>query len=208
MKFTKHKKQVFLDAAKISHLTLQIGESDILRKKSKEVKQSQIKSTEIKKVISDLKKTLLEYKKLTGKGRGIAASQIGKLLKIAVLFTDGNLITIINPKIIKKSPELLIYPEICMSANPIIAKVIRPSWIKTEYLDEEGKKQIWNKKDLILNRVLQHEIDHMEGIINIDLVKPDQLILDSDPGYFKKAKFKKASNGAFSKPHFKSKTNA
>lgn len=189
---TLYKQSVFNTAAKVAHLTYQIGETDLLRKKSKEVKPREIKLKKIHTVIAKLKKTLLEYKRLTGKGRGIAAVQIGIPLKIAVIFIDETMVTIIDPKVIKKSGELLIYPEICMSANPIIAKVVRPEWVEVKYLDENGSPAIWNnRKDLIVNRVFQHEIDHMEGIINIDLVKPGGLILDSDQDYFKKAKFEK-----------------
>lgn len=185
-----YKKSVFKTALKVAHLTYQIGESDLLREESEEVKTGEIKSKKIQAIISRLKKTLLKYKRLTGKGRGIAAVQIGIPLKIAVIFINNNLVTIINPEIVKKSKKLLAYPEICMSANPIIAKVARPAWVQVSYLDETGKAQIWNnEKDLIVNRVFQHELDHMEGIINIDLAKPGDLILDSNPDYFKKAKF-------------------
>ena len=52
--------------------------------------------------------------------------------------TQGELLTIINPKVTKSSSKLLRYPEMCMSANPIIAPTIRPSWIEFEYYDEQG----------------------------------------------------------------------
>lgn len=191
-----YKRKVFSDAGKVANLTYQIGELDLLRKKSKEVKISEISSPEIQKVIFKLKQTLIKYRKLTGKGRGIAAVQIGIPLKIAVIFVDEKPHTIINPKITKKSEQLLLFPEVCMSANPIIARVIRPSWVNVSYFDESGKKQTWDygdqkRSELVLNRVLQHEIDHMEGIINIDLVDSRSLILDSDPQFFKNAKFEK-----------------
>ena len=189
-----YKKSVFINAAKVAHLTYQIGESDLLRKKSMPLNIKKISSLKTRSLVTKLKTTLLEYKKLTGKGRGIAAVQIGVPIKIAVLFIGNDLETIINPKVIKKSSKLLTYPEICMSANPVIARVIRPSWIEVEYFDEKGVKKTWKRKDktrqnLVLNRVIQHEIDHLEGIINIDLVKPGELILDSDPNYFKQAEF-------------------
>ena len=81
-----------------------------------------------------------------------------------------------------------------MSANPIIANIVRPSWVEVEYYDEFGKKQYWNRKDStkedkIYNRVFQHEIDHMEGIINIDKVPSKELILQSDPSFYKSASF-------------------
>jgi len=188
---SKFKKEVFEEAAKTAHLTYQIGELNSLREKSEDVNTSEVKSKKIKSLILKLKKTLKEYRKLTGKGRGVAAIQIGVSLKIAVIFQKEKIITIINPKITKKSKELLKYPEICMSANPIIAKVVRPAYIEFEYIDEDGHTQIWNNKDKLMNRVFQHEIDHMEGIINIDLVNSKDLILLSDPKFFKEAEFEK-----------------
>lgn len=194
MKNSRFKKQVFEEAARISHLTYQIGELSLLREKSQDVEVSQIKSSPIKSIISRLKKTLREYRRLTGKGRGVAAIQIGIPLRVAIIFHREKIVTIINPKIIKKSKELLKYPEICMSANPIIAKVVRPSYIEFEYLDEKGILQIWNDhEDLLMNRVFQHEIDHMEGVINIDLVSSKDLILLSDPKFFKNAKFEEVT---------------
>lgn len=186
----RFKKEIFEEAALVSHLTYQIGELSSLREKSQSVNVSEIKSPKIKSVISKLKKTLREYRKLTGKGKGIAAVQIGISLRIAVIFQDKEIITIINPQIVRKSKQLLKYPEICMSANPIIARVVRPSYIEFEYLNENGEKKVWNDhEDQLMNRVFEHEIDHMEGIINIDLVPSKDLILLSDPKYFKNAKF-------------------
>ena len=82
-----------------------------------------------------------------------------------------------------------------MSALPVIAPVVHPAWVEVEYYDENGKKQIWKTKDdsqphIMMNRVLQHEIDHMNGIINIDLVNdPKELFLESDPKFYDNAKF-------------------
>ncbi len=190
MRHIKFKRKVFEEAALVSHLTYQIGELDLLREKSDVVNVSEIKSVRIQGIISKLKSTLKRYRKLTKKGRGIAAVQIGVSLKIAVVFEENKIITIINPRILKKSKTLFKYPEICMSANPIIAKVTRPSYIEFEYLDENGIKQEWrDRENKILNRVFQHEIDHMEGIINIDLVDSRDLIMLSDSKFFKNAEF-------------------
>lgn len=190
MRHIKFKRTVFEEAALVSDLTYQIGESPLLRQKSEDVEVSEIKSKRIQNLISKLKSTLKKYRKLTEKGRGIAAVQIGVSLKIAVVFEENRIMTIINPRILKKSKTLFKYPEICMSANPIIAKVTRPSYIEFEYLDENGIKQEWrDRENKILNRVFQHEIDHMEGIINIDLVDSKDLIMLSDSKFFENAEF-------------------
>ncbi len=195
--FADFKKEVFANASKVADFVYQIGESSILSKPSKIVPAGKIKSPEMKEKIKYLKNCLTRYRKLTGYGRGITAVQVGIPERFSVIYTPEKLIVIINPQIIKKSKTLLKYSEMCMSANPIIAPVVRPAWIEFEYLDENGEGQIWNTKDntdlsRMMNRVFQHEIDHMDGIINIDLVNlPKELILESDPGYYNQAKFEK-----------------
>jgi len=193
--FAYYKRTVLTKAAKVAGFIYQIGEYEGLRKSSKEVPVGKIKSYEMRKKLKYLKACLRKYRKLTGYGRGITAVQAGIPERFSVIYTPKALLTIINPKVTKKSLKLLKYPEICMSANPIIAPTIRPSWIELEYYDENGKLQYWNKKDntkrgKMLNRVFQHEIDHMEGIINIDRVKsPKDLILECDPNFYKNAEF-------------------
>ena len=200
--FADYKKEVFRKAAIVSDLIYQIGESPILRKASKEVAVNKIKSPEMEKKFAYLKKCLARYTRAAGHGRGIAAVQVGIPERFAVVYVTLNkkkMEIIINPKIIKKSKAFLKYPEICMSASPIIAPVARPAWIEFDFYDEAGKLKHWSTKDdtklgRMLNRVFQHEIDHMEGIINIDLVKsPKELILESDPSFYKKAKFEEIS---------------
>lgn len=193
--FTKFKKDVFTKAAKVSAFIYQIGEYDNLRKPSKAVAVKKIHSEDFKAKVRYLKECMMKYRKLTGYGRGIAAVQIGIPERFSVVYIPEKLIIIINPKITKKSQKMLLYPEICMSAYPIIAPTIRPAWIEFEYYDEIGQLQHWNTKDdtdqgRILNRVFQHEIDHMEGIINVDIVRnPKELILESDPAFYDEATF-------------------
>jgi peptide deformylase len=197
--FAGYKKSVFHKAAIVSDFIYQIGESDILRKSSVAVPISKIKSREMKEKLKYLKNCLDKYRKLTGYGRGIAAVQVGIHERFSIIYTPEKPIIIVNPKITKQSKNLLKYPEMCMSAVPVIAAVIRPAWIEFDYYDEEGLLNHWDQKDdtdtgRMMNRIFQHEIDHMEGVINIDLVKsPKELILESDPNFYKNAKFEEVS---------------
>lgn len=188
--FADNKKKVFADAARVTEFIYQIGESSMLRQPSKEVPATDILAEETQAKIAYLKDCLLKYRELTGKGRGISAVQVGIPERISIIYTPEQMITMINPVITKRSEKKYRYPEICMSANPIIAPVVRPAWIEFRYFDEQGKEQHWDTKDdteqgRMLNRVFQHEIDHMEGIINIDIVSsPRDLILDADPSFY------------------------
>jgi peptide deformylase len=197
--FTVFKKAVFTKAATVSEFIYQIGEYPHLRKSSKDVSREAIHSEEFKAKVQYLKDCIVRYRALTGYGRGITAVQIGIPERFSVIYTPTKLLIIINPKITKKADNLLLFPEICMSANPIIAPTVRHAWIEFEYYDEDGKLQQWNTKDdtdqgRIMNRVFQHEIDHMEGIINIDLVRdPKELILESDPDFYDTATFEEVT---------------
>lgn len=196
--FTSFKKTVFSKAGLVTDFVFQIGEYLPLRQVSQEVNIEDIATENFKEKLAYLKECLLKYRKLTGYGRGITAVQIGIPERFSVVYTPEELMVIINPTITKSSKTLLIYPEMCMSANPIIAPTTRPSWIEFNYYDEKGKLQHWDTKDetdmgRIMNRVFQHEIDHMEGIINIDITDPKTLILESDPDFYKNAKFEEVT---------------
>ncbi len=193
--FRKFKKRVWEQCAVVSDFIYQIGEYPELRQKSKEVFLKKINEKVVQKKFVYLKKCLLNYRKLTGYGRGITAVQVGIPERYSVIFYNDELLLIVNPHITKISKKKYLYPEMCMSANPIIAPTVRPAWIEFTYYDEKGEKKFWNTKDdteigKMMNRVFQHEIDHMEGIINIDRVSsPKDLILQSDPTFYDSAKF-------------------
>lgn len=198
--FRKFKKEVFSKVGKVSQFIYQIGEYPALHQPSAEVSINQIASDEMQRKFKYIKKCLIQYRKITGVGRGITAVQVGIPERFSVIYTPEELLIIVNPQITKKSSSLLTYPEMCMSANPIIAPTIRPSWIEFEYFDEKGTQKKWYTKDdtpfgLMMNRVFQHEIDHMEGTVNIDLVRsPKDILLHSDPAFYDSAKFEKVSS--------------
>lgn len=193
--FRKHKRKVFQRASLVADFIFQIGEYEALRKPSIEIPLKKITTHFYQEKFKYLKNSLIKYRKLTDLGKGIAAPQIGILKRFFCLYTPKEILIFINPKITKKSLKKYLYSEMCMSANPIIAPVIRPAWVEFEYFNEKGDKKYWqikdnSKKGKMLNRVVQHEIDHLDGIINIDKVSSKDLILESDPKFFKKAKFR------------------
>lgn len=178
-----------------SSFIYQLGESPLLRQKSTPVNLKTLKFASQQKKIEYLKSCLLRYREITRQGRGITGVQVGIPERISVVFTPENeLIVIINPVITKASNKKYRYPEMCMSAWPIIAPVIRPAWIEFEYFNEKGQQKFWNEKSdtdrgRMLNRVFQHEFDHLEGILNIDYCQGADLILESDPDFYQTAIF-------------------
>ena len=136
----------------------------ILRKTSEPVEKIDKK---IKNVMDDMLETMY-----AAPGIGLAAVQIGILKRIIVidLSKEGEKkkpIFIVNPEIISKSSDLVSYEEGCLSIPNQFAEVERPNTCKIKFLDYEG-----NKKELeaegLLATCIQHEIDHLNGILFID----------------------------------------
>lgn len=136
-----YKKEVFSKVIATCSFIYHLGETEALREKSEPVKKEEFNSKNLNAQISYLKRCLRSYRKRTGVGRGITAVQVGVKKRFALIYmpeATGEFMIIINPKITKRSNESYSYPEMCMSANPVIAPVIRPAWIEFEYQDENG----------------------------------------------------------------------
>lgn len=121
-----------------------------------------------------LKEVLTKYRSITGYGRGLAAPQIGENKSVFVTFVNDQLQVYINPKITAKSEDFNFYREGCVSCGYICADVKRPKSITLEYIDKKGQKQVVDG-DSFLARLLQHEYDHLEGIVNIDIAEPNSI---------------------------------
>ncbi len=104
-------------------------------------------------------------------GIGLAAPQIGKNLQIAVIEVNKKKYVLINPKIIRKSQEQVETDEGCLSVPKIWGKVKRSSQVKVRAKNQFGKK-ISLKAEGLLAVVIQHEIDHLNGILFIDRADP------------------------------------
>jgi peptide deformylase len=105
-------------------------------------------------------------------GIGLAAVQIGVPLRVLVIDLDQkdgnkNPVAYINPKIVWASDEVATFEEGCLSVPEIWDDVERPARIKAEYLDRDGNKQIL-EADGLLATCLQHEMDHLNGVLFID----------------------------------------
>ena len=136
----------------------------LLRKVSEPVNSV---NTEIKNLMNDMLETMY-----AAPGIGLAAVQIGVLKRIIVidLSKDGekkNPLFIVNPEITFKSNELISYEEGCLSIPNQFAEIKRPSSCKVNFLDYNGKKKEIDA-DGLLATCIQHEVDHLNGILFID----------------------------------------
>ncbi|MCF6322471.1 MAG: peptide deformylase [Rhizobiaceae bacterium] len=136
---------------------------------------------ELQTLLDDMLETMYD-----APGIGLAAIQVGIPLRVITLDVsprknsdeDGHEddeeeapepdpIFLINPEILNRSDERSIYEEGCLSIPDYYADVERPSFCKVKYLDRKGKEQIMDA-DKILATCIQHEIDHLDGVLFID----------------------------------------
>lgn len=112
------------------------------------------------KILDDMYDTMIEYD-----GVGLAAPQIGLDARIAIVDIDDELGTIemINPVILETSGEQT-GPEGCLSFPGLFGEVTRPYFVKIEAFDRKGKKYMLEAEDF-LARAIQHEMDHLDGIL-------------------------------------------
>ncbi len=117
-------------------------------------------------LVEDLTDTLAHWKATTTYGRGIAAPQIG-VLKRVVLLNLGEPWPLINPEIVDRSEETMVVWDACLSFLCIFFQVRRHCWIDVRYQDLEGN---WHdlRAEGDLSELLQHEIDHLDGILALD----------------------------------------
>lgn len=129
-------------------------------------------STETKDLVQDLADTLAHWRSSTGYGRGIAAPQIGVLQRVIFLQLPGaDPWPLINPEIIERSKEEITVWDACLSFLSIFMQVKRHRTITVSYQNLQGETQTVNASDeRNVSELLQHEIDHLDGILAIDRV--------------------------------------
>jgi len=143
-----------------------------------------VKSTEIKQFngeyeanLEDLKDTLLYLQKTRKIGRAIAAPQIGWRKKVLFFNLPDRSFVMVNPKILSKSREMIEVWDSCFCFDvAFFIKIERFKEVKVKYLDKEGaiKVEIFNDD---LSELIQHEIDHLSGILATDHLKNSKEIV-------------------------------
>lgn len=123
-------------------------------------------TTDLSVLIEDLSDTLLDFKGRSGFGRGIAAPQIGITRRVILIHIDRPL-ALINPVIVQRSRKLMTLWDDCFSFPNILVKVRRHLAIEVQYRDVNGHRHTV-KAEAGLSELLQHEIDHIDGILAID----------------------------------------
>ena len=142
-------------------LPIIIYPNKILEQKAEEIEDSQ--SLEIQELILNMLETLE-----ANNGLGLAAPQVGKSVRLCIVkVPEEETLVLINPKIKSKSWKKVIEEEGCLSFPGQFFPVKRHKKVRVKALDRMGKK-INIKAEGILSKALQHEIDHLDGILFIE----------------------------------------
>jgi peptide deformylase len=130
------------------------------------------KAVEVATVVRDLADTLAHWRKSTGYGRAIAAPQIGVTQRIVFMQLPGaEPWPFINPEIVDRTEEKIVVWDACLSFLSIFMQVERHREITVRYQDLEGvSHEIRAGADRDLSELLQHEIDHLDGILAVDRI--------------------------------------
>jgi len=148
---------------------LQLGDPG-LREVAKRV--SDPGAAEIRALVEDLSDTLAYWRKTTGYGRGIAAPQLGVNLRVIFLRLPGEAAwPLVNPEITWRSPETIVVWDACLSFLSIFMQVERHREITVRYQDLCGEwHEVRATEERNLSELLQHEIDHLDGILAVDRI--------------------------------------
>jgi peptide deformylase len=118
-------------------------------------------------LFQDLKATLHEFRRIHGFGRGISAIQIGDARRAIYMEVDGISYSIVNPEFEWMSPETFTMWDDCFSFPNVLVRLQRSTQIRVRYTGQSGDTRILEASGG-LSELLQHEIDHLDGILAID----------------------------------------
>lgn len=117
-------------------------------------------------IAHDLQETLQDLKSQTGTGRGLAAPQVGAPMRVVYLEFDEPCF-MFNPEIIDVGTEDFLLWDDCFSIPNLMVQVLRAHHIRVKYTDEQGNVQEIDAEGP-LAELLQHEIDHLDGVLTVD----------------------------------------
>ncbi len=117
---------------------------------------------------------------LLERGVGLAAPQVGESVRLIVALrmehSDDSEVpaeVLVNPKVVASSKETWSYEEGCLCMPGVSGQVIRPKEVEVEYQDLEGNPRRV-RSDQFFSRILQHEIDHLNGVLFVDYLSTAQ----------------------------------
>lgn len=132
----------------------------------------------VRAAVDDLVATLVAFREKAGFGRAIAAPQVGIGLRIIAMHLGATPFALINPEIVWRSEATMEVWDDCLSVPDRLVRVRRHRSISVRHLDEQGRVRLWEKLPEDLSELVQHEMDHLEGVLmtqracGVDAVRP------------------------------------
>lgn len=145
----------------MSKLDIVVAGNPVLRMQAEEVKKIDKK---LQRFLKDMAETMY-----AADGVGLAAPQVGVSKRIVVIDVGEGLIEMINPVIVKKEGSV-IGGEGCLSVPDYEGEVERAEYVECEFTDRNGKRMLL-QTDGLLAVAVQHELDHLDGVLFIDKAK-------------------------------------
>jgi len=153
---------------------LQLGDPR-LRKRSKPV--GDVRDPELLTARDRLHEVLAAFRAEHGFGRAIAAPQIGVLRRFVALNLGEDPRTLFDPEIVSRSDETFTLWDDCMSFPDILVRVRRHVRVSVAFTGEAGERRTWRDLPRATAELLQHEIDHLDGILALDrALDPESVI--------------------------------
>ncbi|MCC7416535.1 MAG: peptide deformylase [Acidobacteria bacterium] len=162
----------------------------VLRAKARALDRAEIGSPRVQQLIDDMIETMFEYR-----GVGLAAPQVHEGLRLFVASldeegasgADGEPVAVLNPEIVAAGSEAIEDWEGCLSIPDIRGRVARPRTVRVRALGRKGERIELDAKDFPA-RVIQHEYDHLDGVLFLDRMKSFQSLtfLDEHARYWTK----------------------
>lgn len=153
-------------------LDIAVNPNPLLRQKAEKIEPEEIKKPEFKQLCQDMARTMKEKD-----GIGLAAPQIGQSIRLVVIASIDGVQTLINPEIIRRSWRKENGEEGCLSLPGLFGFVQRHKNIVCRFIDATGKTRTISAQGMMA-RVIQHELDHLDGILFIDKAKKISQIKD------------------------------
>ena len=137
-----------------------------------------------------LKAALEAFRAERGFGRGIAAPQIGIARRFVAVNLGEGTRCLVNPRITWRSDGAFTMWDDCMCFPELLVRVRRNQSVSLAFIDEEGRPRVWEDLGQAASELLQHELDHLDGILAIDLALDSRSIVyrrafEADPEYFR-----------------------
>lgn len=147
-----------------------------LRARSREI--ADFAHPEVAHACEALAATLAAFRRRHGFGRAISAPQIGCALRLVAVDLGDGPFFVANPEVTWRDEATFTMWDDCMSFPGLLVRLARHRSISMRYRDERGDEHAWDRMGIASSELLQHEIDHLDGILAIDrAIDRDSLVM-------------------------------